>query len=238
MPYCSKCGVEVEESVERCPLCSAPIQRFDGSGSPVLKPYPDHVINPDAAPLPLHERLKIALEIVSVFLGIALAVIILVDLLYSKRLTWSVYPTAAIAYLWLCLAMPVFLLGRPWLVFAVLGPATILFVFLLDAYDGSIDWFLSYGLPITGLSVIVIFAVTLSSALSKRRGLNVAGFALLGAAVLCMGIDLTIMANITGRLKLSWSEIVALILMPASALLLYFHFRITKKKDLRKVFHI
>jgi hypothetical protein len=35
MPYCSRCGVEVDDSVARCPLCDAPIQKFsEDDGSP------------------------------------------------------------------------------------------------------------------------------------------------------------------------------------------------------------
>jgi hypothetical protein len=263
MPYCSKCGVEVDDATERCPLCSAPIQRLeserlggerlggerlggerlggerlDGAGRPAFKFYPERVMDPDAAPMPLIERLKIALEVVSVFLAVALAVVVLIDLLYAKRITWSVYPAAAIAYLWLCLAVPVFLAGRSWLVFAVLGSATLVFVFLLDAYDGSVDWFLTYGLPITLMSVSTIFAVSALSSVSKRKGLNVAAYIFLGAVAICAGIDLVVNLNASGRFTLSWSMLVALILVPGSALLLYFHFRVTKKKDLRKVFHI
>jgi hypothetical protein len=238
MPYCSKCGVEVDDGVESCPLCGLPIQRFDEGGRPVFKPWPDQVINPDSAVLPLRERVKMALEVATVFLGVSLAVLLLIDLLLDRGFSWSVYPAAAIVYLWLCLSMPVFLYGRPWLVFSVLGPATIVFVFLMDAFDGRITWFLPYGLPVTVLAVGVLVAVAVLSVTAKRKGLNVAAFVFFGIAVLCAGIDAIVKLNETGLFGLSWSVIVAFVLIPASLLLLYLHVRITKRVDLKKVFHL
>lgn len=238
MPYCSKCGVEVDEAVETCPLCHAPIQHLDEGGRPVFKPYPDHIINPDEAPLSMHERMKLAIEVLTVFFGIALVVIILVDLIINHGFTWSLYPAAAIVYLWLCLSMPVFLFGKPWLVFSVLGPSTLLFVFLMDVFDGRITWYLGYGLPITILAVATVLVVAVLSGISKRKGLNVAAFILLGTAVLSMGIDVIVELNTTGRFHMSWSVIAAFVLIPVAVLFIYLHYRITKRVDLKKVFHI
>ena len=33
MPYCSRCGVEVDDYTDFCPLCEAPIQRLDENGA-------------------------------------------------------------------------------------------------------------------------------------------------------------------------------------------------------------
>ena len=237
MPYCSRCGVEVDEDVELCPLCGSAIQHFDVDGRPTFKPYPDSVIDPDAAPLPLRERIKLALEIETVFLGIAFAVLILVDLLSNHRFSWSVYPASSIVYLWLCLSMPVFLYRKPWLVFSVLGPSTLLFLFLIDVFDGNVSWFLPYGLPIALLAIACVVVVSVLSAAVKRKGLNVVAFSFLGISVLCAGIDVIVNLNVEGRFRMGWSMIAAFVLIPVSLLLLYLHYRVTKRVDLKKVFH-
>ena len=56
MPYCSRCGVEVDEGVPACPLCRAPIQRLDeGEARPGLKPWPEHVVPDELPPLSAKE---------------------------------------------------------------------------------------------------------------------------------------------------------------------------------------
>ena len=46
MTYCSRCGVEVEERAQVCPLCEAPIQRLDEPREDPAR-YPDIVATPD-----------------------------------------------------------------------------------------------------------------------------------------------------------------------------------------------
>ena len=29
LPYCSRCGVEIDFGIDNCPLCSIPIQKFE-----------------------------------------------------------------------------------------------------------------------------------------------------------------------------------------------------------------
>jgi len=43
MPYCSKCGVEVDDGIEKCPLCDLPIQYFqeDDKKKIIKKVYPE-----------------------------------------------------------------------------------------------------------------------------------------------------------------------------------------------------
>ena len=40
MPYCSRCGIEVEDHVLKCPLCNLKIQHFDKPPE-TLKNFPD-----------------------------------------------------------------------------------------------------------------------------------------------------------------------------------------------------
>jgi len=239
MPYCSRCGVEVDEGVPSCPLCRAPIQRLDeGEARPGLKPWPEHVVPDELPPLSAKERLKFAVEIAAVSMGIALAMLLLIDLLSNRRVTWSAYPATGLVFGWLCLAVPFFLGRRPWLVLAALGPAAFLLLFLLDAIDGSIEWFPSYGLPIAAIALAAVASVALASALAKKRGLNVVGFAFLGAAFVCTGIDLTVGLNRGRGLAMRWSVPVDFALVPIAAFLIYLHYRVTKKVDMRKAFHL
>lgn len=41
MPYCPKCGVEVDNGVENCPLCSFPVPYIDESAPRFTSRYPN-----------------------------------------------------------------------------------------------------------------------------------------------------------------------------------------------------
>jgi len=81
MPYCSRCGVEVDEGTAACPLCATPIQSLDdteckdGTG-----PYPQHIIDPeDTYRLSRAERRRIAVELLTLAGALACAALVLVS---------------------------------------------------------------------------------------------------------------------------------------------------------------
>ncbi len=51
MPFCSRCGVEVEPAVSACPLCERRIEPEEIISETVVKNYPDSVISTVASEL-------------------------------------------------------------------------------------------------------------------------------------------------------------------------------------------
>jgi hypothetical protein len=241
MPYCSRCGVEVEDRADRCPLCAAPIQKFDEEGrvSTPGAPYPEG--NLDKEPieaLSAGERIKMAWEIATVSFGIIALILAIIDILSSWRISWSYIPLMSMLFAWLCYSLPFFLRGHPWLIMASLAPSLLLYLFLLDIYDGAVNWFLNLGLPIAGNLFVAIALASLLSSIPKKKGINIVAFVLCGSTLLCIGIDLIIQLNFAGRFVIGWSVIVGLALLPVAGFLLYLHYRVTHKMNLRRFFHL
>lgn len=248
MRHCAFCAVNVRETDERCPLCGKPtlegeLQRNEALHAPGATDYPssklrtDNVIEQEE-PRESKVSRKLAVELISVFFSIALAVTILADLFAEHRLSWSLYASVGIMMSWLIICIPLILKKYPWVIFAILGPSIPLLIFVLDVLDGRITWFLSYGLPIT---LIVEVSVTLGAlfiGISRRKGLNVFAILLLAASFLCLGLEFVIDLNVQKRLSLDWSVIVAFVCVPMAGLLFYLHYRIMKKASLRKLFRI
>jgi cytochrome c oxidase subunit IV len=235
MPYCEKCGVELEESAIACPLCGT---RVAGAGGPAEQ---DASAREAAQEGEARRKRFLIVEVLSVVAGIAAALCLGIDLFSSKgRLLWSPYAIIGLAMIWLVLAMPRIFARRLWLVFAVLAPGELLLLFLVDVFDmakGGADWFLSYGLPIYLLSLVILAAAVVLSLISKRRGLNILGIALACAAFECLGLETILSLASGGGVRLDWSPIVALACVPASGLAFYFHYRVIKK-SLARTFHL
>jgi hypothetical protein len=242
MAICPNCLVEVGNSVRHCPLCHGSIDQGD-TPAPAKGPYPELAIDEalggsDKNDLTPEEKRKVFLELYSVCSLIAAVVVVAVNILIDRSLTWSLYPLASFAYLWLIVDIPLILIGRPWLIFSVLGPSTLLFLLGIDAIDGSLGWFPAMGLPIGLLIEAVVVSCGVLSAISKKKGINVIAIVLTGVVLVCAGVEIVLNLNFERRLFLSWSAIVLIAGLPSAAFLFYVHYRIVNRASLRKLFHL
>lgn len=249
MRHCPYCAVIVRETDERCPLCGKLTQEgelhwTEMQRTPGATEYPSH--GDSGTEHPAHQEIpretgvtmKIAVELVSVFSGIALAVTILANLFAEQRLSWSLYAGIGILMLWLVICIPLILKKHPWIIFAVLGTSIPLLIFILDILDGHISWYLTYGLPITVLAEFCIILAFLFISITRRKGLNVFAILLLAITLFCVGIESILDLNLLHRFALDWSVIVAFVCVPMAGILFYIHYRIMKKASLRKLFRL
>ncbi|AEJ20071.1 DUF6320 domain-containing protein [Gracilinema caldarium] len=248
MRHCPFCLVIVRETDERCPLCGKPtlegeLQRLETQHIPGTAEYPTFRSGKqrdteERESSDMRINSKIAVELISVFSGIALVVTILANLFAEHKVSWSLYAGIGILMLWLVICIPLILRKYPWLIFAVLGPSMPLLIFVLDVLDGHITWYLCYGLPITLLVELCITLASLFIGISQRKGLNVFAILLLAVTVFCLGLETIIDVNLMHRLTLDWSVIVSFACVPMAGLLFYLHYRIMQKASLKKLFRL
>jgi hypothetical protein len=237
MPYCPKCGVELEEKAAACPLCGTP--SFTAPVRPESARRGEPYIDPEnREQLTDEERLKIAWEVISVSAAIAAAVVCAMNLIMGHGLTWALYPVASLVLAWMLLTLPFKLRSRPFLAALVAACALPAFLVSLDAIDGKLGWSLRAGVPIALVSELSAALAAFASVKARRKGINIIAFALLAAAAICVGIDVILELFLTGRLELQWSVVVAVSLGSVAAFLLYLHHRVTTKVNLRKLFRL
>jgi hypothetical protein len=236
MPYCSRCGVEVDDSVARCPLCDAPIQKFsedDGS------PWPsEEAPIPPTPPLSGDERIALSKTITTLGFLIPASVVLTVDWFISKELDWSLYTLISLGAAWMWAIIPLMFPRLPYL---IIGLATLVAVALewgIGLVSGSIIWILKMGMPIVILAGGLAALVTLMGRTAKEVGSNLAGWILIAAAIQSMGIDIFTNFGITGSWAPGWSIVVVSTLLPIAALLLYIHYRPSRRSRLRRYFHV
>ncbi len=243
MNYCPHCGVILADDTGICPLCGeTAVQERPATADAGPQDYPLVQEIPDKPvflkDLSSFDRRHIALELLSLTFGIALIVTILANLFLNKSFSWSRYSGVIIIGTWLASAMPLILVRKPWRLFAVLAPSLMVLVFALDAFNGHLEWFLGYGLPITALLAGTLAGMGAILAGMQRRGLNTLSIILCAIAIFCAGLEVVIDLNHLGQLSFDWSVVVAFALVPTAVILFYLHHRIVNKASLKKLFRL
>jgi hypothetical protein len=227
MPYCSRCGVEVETRAETCPLCDAPIQRLDEPHAEAPR-YPQVAASPGR-----HVRYLVWMVSTAALLSAALTLVAL-DLVLARGVTWSVYPLTGAGVLWLFITLVVIFARRPIFIMVGQAAATAGFLFAIDLLDGHLEWFLPLALPIVAVVTGASVLVWLVARLSRRAPAMIAAAVLFGCAAGSVALDLGISAHF-GVMHLSWSFIVLGAVVPPMVFLLYFHFRLGRTIDLARI---
>jgi len=240
MPYCSRCGVEVDEGTAACPLCATPIQSLDdteckdGTG-----PYPQHIIDPeDTYRLSRAERRRIAVELLTLAGALACAALVLVDLLPDAHLGWSRYAVASIALGWLVSIAPLVLYDRPKAWLAAIGTAGVAFLLALDGMDGRLGWSAALGVPIALASYAALGATAAVMMARPIKGLNMLGIGALGLAAYLIALEAIIRLGLRTSVRPYWSIVAALALVPVAIFLFYLHGRVLRGTNLRKIFRL
>lgn len=204
MSYCVNCGVELEASLERCPLCNTP------------------VINPNEVththPVPPFPKEKGQLEVVksrdlaillSVSLTAACVVCALLNLLVFQRNAWSLYVIGACVVIWV-LAIPAVIYTKlPFYLCLILdGLAIGLYQYLISFNTPNHDWFYELALPITALITATALVFTFLVKKVSRAFLMVGIYIFLAIAVLCIGIELLVERFLQIYYHLTWSAVV------------------------------
>ena len=241
MSYCSRCGVEVDVGVERCPLCAAPIPTFDDElddelSRRIAPRYPTALEPPERVK---GWKVRMALwATLSALLLVSMLAVLTVNLLWTGgSLTWGGYALASLGLAWASLTVALLLARWPWIVVVGNYLLVVGFLAVIDALDGSLDWFLPLGLPIATAGFVVPIVSIILWMFWTDHGANHLAVLLDLIAALCLGLDLVTSSQL-GRPGLSWSLVVVAVLVPLSGFFFLYHYVLRKVARLRRLFHL
>lgn len=109
---------------------------------------------------------------------------------------------------------------------------------ILDVLTGHINWSIKLGIPLLLVTNLVVAALIMIVRRSQHKGINLIAYAFLGAAFLCVGMEVILSFFKTGTFQLMWSLIVTGCIIPVVLVLLFVHFRLKRGRNLSKTFHI
>jgi hypothetical protein len=242
MPYCPRCGVEVDDGVEACRLCDAPIPSSDdippladawGEAARRYPSVPEGTVRPTTRQL----RLSIWATLSAIFL-ISLLVVLVANLVWTGgRITWSGYALGSIGLAWGISTVILVIFRPPWLVVLCTYPLVVAFLALVDLLDGSTGWLLPIGLPIVTSVMLSVELSTILWSTWKDRGANQLAILLVLLALSCLLVDL-VTASAAGRSGLTWSFVVLGVIVPLSGFLFIYHYVLRRILKLERIFHV
>lgn len=203
MSYCVNCGVELDASLDRCPLCQTEVinpAKPPRTGKRSY-PYPSRIEK-----ISDHIDKKFLVSIAGVIMLIPAIVTLFCDLIAGGGVSWSIYVIGALALLFVCIFVPM-LFREPSVLLCMLfdGAMTAVYVFVICLISGG-NWFWRLGLPIVFVTCAVVIGVAALFGNRKQPGLLMrVAYVLFGIAVLAVSIDLVICAYLGLSLIPSWS---------------------------------
>ncbi len=214
--YCINCGVKLEDSEKRCPLCGTvpfhpDIRREEGE--PL---YP-----PDKYPS-LHVGRKAALGVITILLFMPILITLICDFGIHGHMTWSGYVVGALLLVYIAGVLPRWF-TKPNPVFFVpcVFAASGLYVLYVDlAVHGG--WFLSFAFPVIGFLGLLVTAVVVLIRYTHRGELYIYGGALvaLGAFMPLMEFLMVITFDLPRFIGWSLYPLVVLVLMGGALIFL------------------
>ncbi|MBP1587291.1 MAG: hypothetical protein ILO53_02690 [Clostridia bacterium] len=206
--YCVKCGVELREGIDNCPLCGTPVWKPEGvvlHAEPA--PYPEDAVR--EPPKATHGHMFI----ITGLFAVALIICALTDVIINRAVTWSGYPAVGLGLLYVCFVLPSWFSKPNPVIFFPCAAAAVLLTALFVCLKTGGRWFLSFALPVFGAFALIVETVIVLSLYTVRkkryRFLYIFGGALIAIGALCVLIELLL--NVTFGLRMIWWSLIPLI---------------------------
>lgn len=227
MSYCVNCGVELDGSLEKCPLCNTPVfnpNELQKIKKPTL-PYPTETGQVDVV-----KRKDFALLLLVTLTTTSLCCLLLNIFVFAQSL-WSLFIIGACLLLFV-LALPLFIRRRlpVYLFLAFDGAAAAFYLYMMTFNTLNNRWFVSLALPIVILVTILLEVFALLLHIFPVAFLTTALYFFVETALLCVGLELLINHYLGKPVQLMWSAIILTICTIISIALL----TILSKRRLRE----
>lgn len=185
MKYCKKCGVDVAENLENCPLCGAYLTS-DGDKKETSQVDPH-----DYPTLAVKRSRKIFFKI-CVFLSLlAVVVCAVVNISVSGTITWALHVFFAFALLWVTVGRTVFQRMNVRKHIAWDSLAVVALCFYLEYFTNTSDkhWAFQLAAPIVVLTIATVHEILFFAHWSNRGNYEMALTKLAILSAICIGIS-------------------------------------------------
>lgn len=234
MSYCVNCGVELEKTEKKCPLCAVPVINPAEQPGEDVRAYPErrdvleHAFDRD-----------LWIQVVSVLLAVPAVICLVANLLVSNAVTWSLYVIGGLAVGWMfCVSPFLFKKYFPLLWIVANTAATLGYLYLIEHLSPGDGWFLPLALPIVlGVAVLSLaLLVLIQRGILKELHAAAAVFAAIG--LLTVLVELSLSLNAIGTVHLGWSWYSLVSCLAMAAVLAIIEGRLQVKEKLKRKLHL
>ena len=204
MSYCVNCGVELDASLESCPLCHTPVinpNELQKKKSP--SPYPARTGQVDVV-----KRKDLGL-FASIVLSATAISWFLLNLFVFSGSPWSLFIIGACLILFVLIIPAVIYTKLPIYICLLFdGIAVGIYLYMISFNTANNRWFRELALPIVVLITILVEIFTLLLKTFPISFITTALYFFAEAALFCIGLELLIDRYTGAPLHLVWSAIV------------------------------
>lgn len=233
MSYCVNCGVELDGSLQECPLCN----------TPVINPK-DYPCQRKASPFPEEKgavetiRRKDLGILTSSILGATAVACGVLNLLVFTGTAWSLSVIGACLLLWVMM-IPLVIYSRQPVYLSLLydGAATALYLYLLGFLTTGHEWVWGLGIPIVILVTVMAELLTVCIRHLPSSFLTNALYVVSAIGLLCLGLEILIDRYVSGHIALSWSAVVLTVMLTVDVMLITVLSRRRLRNEVRRRLH-
>lgn len=213
--YCINCGVKLADSEKECPLC----------GTVVYHPQLKQGIGEELYPgkkYPVAPKRSFLLQSILTFLFLLpMGIVLLCDLQYNGRITWSDFVVGALLTGYVILVLPTWFLKPNPVVFVPCGFAAIgLYLLYVDLAVGG-DWFLSFAFPVVGGIGVIVTAVVVLLKYVKRGKFFIFGGAVMATGAFMLLFEFLLTITFPKLSFVGWSFYPLIVLLLIGGLLIF-----------------
>jgi len=237
MAYCSRCGVEVDYNVRKCPLCQFKIPQIEDDVIADVDRFP----KAENVYIKEQEELKNVIFIIITIVALASCVLmVFLNTVFLGRLTWGRYSLVSVIATWGYLFIFFGYIRKYNFAILAFSANTAILIYFIDSFNNSLDWFFSVGLPIVLLAFLIAYTIGAIYRKRKKTIFNTIAYIMLGISVFLMGIEVALDFYLRGKIKMVWSIITGIQLIAVALLLLYLSYKLPQKykEELKKKFHM
>lgn len=204
MSYCVNCGVELEPSLQACPLCNTPVINPNERSKEIPpSPYP---VNKGQVESVKRKDLGILLSVVLIATSVTC---LLLNLLVFHAALWSLLVIGICICLFVFTFPAVFYSKTPLYISLLAdGIAVAVYLFLISRLTSSAVWFWQLGLPIVILLTVMMELYTLLARILPFTILSGALYLFVEIPAFCVSLELLIRHLLNRSYAITWSAVV------------------------------
>lgn len=200
MAYCVKCGVKLEASEEKCPLCKTVVYHPDLSMEEVKPVFPPIE---EVEGMKFNPKYKALIASFILFLPTALSIIC--DYSINGEVVWSGIVLASALLVFIIVFVPLFL---PKLNIIIYLAADYLALLAFERYIESkthSEWFYGFALPLTSSLLVIILAAVVVKRITKGQRMWIFSVLFFLSGLECVLIEFLINLSFTKKEHLIWA---------------------------------
>lgn len=181
--YCARCGVELADTENKCPLCGTRAYHPDIERERVSPNYPHYMREKE------NIRPQGLLFILTMLAMMPITITLFCDIYLGGGITWSGYPVGGIILFYTVVILPMWFTRPNPVIFVPIdfGVLALYLLYINFATDG--DWYLTFALPVLLFAALCTSAVVTLLRYTRRGRLYLFGAIFIAIGVYCMLIE-------------------------------------------------